>query len=54
LIARYGLVVVVAWFGAMKFTAYESHGVSPLVAHSPFLGWVYHLTSIDTFGDLLG
>jgi uncharacterized membrane protein YkgB len=54
LIARYGLVVVLAWFGAMKFTYYESHGVSPLVAHSPFLSWVYHIMSISAFGRVLG
>ncbi|WP_082953191.1 YkgB family protein [Mycobacterium sp. E3251] len=54
LIARYGLVVVIAWFGAMKFTYYESHGVSPLVAHSPFLSWVYHIMSISAFGRVLG
>jgi uncharacterized membrane protein YkgB len=54
LVARYGLVIVLAWFGAMKFTYYESHGVSPLVASSPFLGWVYHVMSISAFGRLLG
>jgi uncharacterized membrane protein YkgB len=25
-LARYGLVVVVAWIGVMKFTAYEAAG----------------------------
>lgn len=54
LIARYGLVVVLAWFGAMKFTYYESHGVSPFVAYSPFLSWVYHIMSISAFGRVLG
>jgi reactive chlorine resistance protein C len=54
LIARYGLVVVIAWFGAMKFTYYESHGVSIFVASSPFLSWVYHVMSISTFGRVLG
>jgi uncharacterized membrane protein YkgB len=54
LVARYGLVIVLAWFGAMKFTYYESHGVSPLVASSPFLGWAYHVMSISAFGRLLG
>ncbi|WP_374026275.1 YkgB family protein [Mycobacterium sp. HNNTM2301] len=54
LVARYGLVIVLAWFGAMKFTYYESHGVSPLVANSPFLGWVYHVMSISDFGRVLG
>jgi uncharacterized membrane protein YkgB len=54
LIARYGLVVVIVWFGAMKFTHYESYGVSPLVANSPLLGWVFHIVSIRTFGAILG
>jgi reactive chlorine resistance protein C len=54
LAARYGLAVVIAWFGAMKFTHYEAYGVSPLVAHSPFLSWVYNLMSISAFGALLG
>lgn len=54
LVARYGLVVVLAWFGAMKFTSYESQGISHWVANSPFLSWVYELMSIDTFGRLNG
>jgi reactive chlorine resistance protein C len=54
LAARYGLVIVLAWFGAMKFTYYESHGISPLVANSPLLSWIYHVISIDTFGAMLG
>ena len=35
-LARYGLVSVIAWFGAMKFTSYEARGIQPLIAHSPF------------------
>ena len=54
LIARYGLVIVLAWFGAMKFTYYESHGISHWVANSPFLSWVYNIMSIDAFGRLNG
>ena len=54
LVARYGLVIVLAWFGAMKFTSYESQGISHWVANSPFLGWVYHIMSIDAFGRLNG
>ena len=54
LVARYGMVVVIAWFGAMKFTYYESHGISPLVANSPFMSWMYNIMSISTFGRLLG
>ena len=54
LVARYGLVVVLAWFGAMKFTYYESQGISHWVANSPFLSWVYNIMSIDAFGRLNG
>jgi len=54
LAARYGLVIVIAWIGAMKYTYYESHGISPLVANSPLLSWAYHVVSIRTFGALLG
>lgn len=54
LVARYGLVIVLAWFGTMKFTYYESHGISHWVANSPFLSWVYNIVSIDAFGRLNG
>jgi uncharacterized membrane protein YkgB len=54
LVARYGMVIVLAWFGAMKFTTYESHGISHWVANSPLLGWLYNLMSIDAFGRLNG
>ena len=54
LVARYALVIVIAWFGAMKFTYYESHGISPLVANSPYMSWLYDIMSISTFGRFLG
>jgi uncharacterized membrane protein YkgB len=54
LVARYGLVIVIAWFGAMKFTHYESQGISHWVANSPLLSWVYDIMSIDAFGRLNG
>jgi uncharacterized membrane protein YkgB len=51
---RYGLVLVLAWIGAMKFTAYEANGIQPLVANSPFMGWVYHFLSTQAFSNVLG
>src|SRR3954454_19898243 len=54
LVARYGLVIVLAWFGAMKFTSYESQGISHWVANSPLMSWAYHIMSIDAFGRLNG
>ncbi|MDG4663439.1 DUF417 family protein [Mycobacterium sp. 236(2023)] len=52
--ARYGLVVVIAWIGALKFTAYEAEGIAPLVSNSPLMSWVYDIFSVTTFSSLLG
>ena len=53
-IVRWGLVVVLAWIGGMKFTAYEAMGIQPLVAHSPLVGWMYDFLSVRTFSAMLG
>src|ERR1700735_2932054 len=54
LLARYALVVVITWFGAMKFTHHESYNISRFVAHSPLMSWTYDVMSIRTFGALTG
>lgn len=51
---RLGLALVIAWIGAMKFTAYEAHGISGFVQNSPLLSWVYNLMSIQQFSNALG
>jgi reactive chlorine resistance protein C len=51
---RYGLVLVIAWIGAMKFTAYEASGIQPLVASSPVMGWLYGIFSVEGFSTMLG
>jgi len=53
-LARYGLVVVVAWIGLMKFTPYEAEGIRPFVANSPLLSWVYGPLSVRGFSAVLG
>lgn len=53
-LARYGLVIVIVWLGAMKFTSYEAQDIQPLIAHSPFMNWLYHVFSVSTFSALLG
>lgn len=53
-LARYGLVVVIGWIGALKFTSFEAQGIQPLVAHSPVMSWVYAIVSVTTFSTLLG
>ena len=54
LLARYGLVIVIAWFGALKFMAYEAEGIVPLVSTSPLMSWLYDIFSVRTFSALLG
>src|SRR5712691_2646398 len=53
-ITRWGVVLVLAWIGGMKFTAYEAMGIQPLVAHSPLLGWMYDFLSVRSFSTMLG
>lgn len=51
---RYGLVIVIGWIGLLKFAHYEAHQIAPLVAHSPFMGWLYNIFPEYTFSVLLG
>jgi reactive chlorine resistance protein C len=51
---RYGLVLVLLWIGAMKFTAYEAKGVEPLVATSPLMSWLLKVFSLQGVSNLLG
>ena len=53
-VLRYGLALVIGWIGFMKFTAYEAMGIQPLVAHSPFMSWMYHLLSVRQLSNCLG
>ena len=52
--ARYGLVIVIAAFGLLKFTEFEAQGIQPLVSESPFMSWLYDIFSVYTFSVLLG
>ena len=54
LAGRYGLVVVLAWIGALKFTAFEAQGITGLVMNSPLMSWVYELFSVRAFSTMLG
>jgi uncharacterized membrane protein YkgB len=51
---RYGLVLVLAWIGFMKFTAYEAMAIHPLVGNSPLMSWVYAIFSERAFSAILG
>ena len=51
---RLSVVTVLAWVGAMKFTAYEAGAIEGLVASSPFLAWLYGLLSLQGASNLIG
>ena len=51
---RYSVIVVLAWIGAMKFTAYEAGAIQGLVASSPLTSWLYSVTSLQAVSNLIG
>ena len=53
-LVRYGLVAVIAWIGALKFTTYEAAAIQPLIAHSPLFSWIYGVVSVRAFAAVLG
>jgi uncharacterized membrane protein YkgB len=50
-IARYGLVVVLAWIGFGKYVRMESR---VLIEHSPLMSWIYDVFSVTTVARGLG
>ena len=53
-VLRYGLVVIIAWFGAFKFTPSEAQAIQPLLANSPLLGWLYALLDVRGASRAIG
>ncbi len=53
-VLRYGLVAILLFFGAFKFTVAEANGIQGLVAHSPFLAWTYSVASVRAVSDAIG
>jgi uncharacterized membrane protein YkgB len=51
-LARYGLVLVLAWIGAGHVAAPTA--IQPLIAHSPLLSWLYGIFNTHTLGYALG
>ncbi len=51
---RYGLVLVLGWIGAMKFTAYEAAGIKSLVETSPLMSWMYKALSLQATSNVIG
>jgi uncharacterized membrane protein YkgB len=53
-VLRYGLVAMLLFFGAFKFTAVEANGIQPLIANSPFMSWLYSVGSLRAVSNGIG
>ena len=51
---RYALVVVIAWIGALKYSAYEAAAIHPLIANSPLMSWLDNVLSVRALAATLG
>jgi uncharacterized membrane protein YkgB len=53
-VLRAGLVGILLYFGAFKFTAVEAEAIRPLVASSPVIGWLHGVLGVQGTSNLLG
>lgn len=53
-VTRYAIVLLLALFGAEKWTAGEAHDIEPFVSHSPFFGWLYGPLGVQGTSILFG
>src|SRR5260221_14733394 len=50
----YAPVVVIAWIGALKYSAYEAAAIRPLIANSPIMSWFYNFLGGRSLAATLG
>ncbi len=53
-VLRYGLVGILLYLGAFKFTAVEAAAIAPLVGSSPLMGWLYAVLSEQGVSNAIG
>lgn len=51
---RFSIALILAWIGAMKFTAYEAAAIEGLVASSPLTSWLYNVFDLREVSNLIG
>jgi uncharacterized membrane protein YkgB len=49
-----GLMLVLVWIGAMKFTLPEAEGIDPLIRTSPFFFWMPNFFSVQQTSWIIG
>ena len=53
-ILRYGVAFLLLAIGGLKFFEFEARAIEPLVSHSPLLGWLYAVLSVQGVSRLIG
>lgn len=53
-VLRYGLVLILVYFGAFKFTMAEAQAIQPLLTHSPLMSWLYLVFDLEAVSRLIG
>jgi reactive chlorine resistance protein C len=53
-VARYGLVLILLYLGAFKFTEVEARGIEPFVSNSPFFSWLHHSLGAQGLSNAIG
>jgi uncharacterized membrane protein YkgB len=51
---RYGVVLFLVLFGLAKWTKAEALGIQPMVAHSPWMSWLYRVTDVQHGSEVIG
>lgn len=51
---RISMVIVMLWFGFLKFTAYEANAIQGLVSNSPLVSWLNEVLSVAGVSALIG
>ena len=53
-LVRISMVVVMLWFGFLKFTGYEANAIQGLVSNSPLVSWLNAVLSVAGVSALIG
>jgi uncharacterized membrane protein YkgB len=52
--ARFGVIAVMLWIGAAKFTSYEAEGIQRLLDSNIVVGWLYLVFDVRGASDFIG
>ncbi len=51
---RFAMVIVILWFGSLKFTAHEANAIAGLAVNSPMLAWLHEILGVRGFSNMIG